>query len=80
MPIPCVIHSPVKIYKALVQPCSCPHPLVQNRIPSQDAEALKRQAEGISTEYARLTTQKESLENKLADYELVLGDQVKKSK
>ena len=44
------------------------------------AEALKKQAEGISTEYARLTTQKESLENKLADYELVLGDQVKKNK
>lgn len=46
----------------------------------KDAEALKRQAEGISAEYARLTTQKESLENKLADYELVLGEQVKKSK
>jgi len=46
----------------------------------KDAEALKRQAEGMASEYARLTTQKESLENKLSDYELVLGDQVKKQK
>jgi len=47
---------------------------------NKDAEALKRQAEGLSTEYARLTREKESLENKLADFELVLGEQVKKSK
>ena len=46
----------------------------------KSAEALKRQAEGLSTEYARLSREKESLENKLADYELVMGDQVKKDK
>jgi len=45
-----------------------------------DAEALKRQAKGLSDEYARLLAQKESLENKLADFELVLGDEVKKAK
>ena len=46
----------------------------------KDAEALKRQAMGLSDEYGRLLSQKESLENKLADFELVLGDEVKKSK
>lgn len=46
----------------------------------KDAEALKRQAKGLSDEYARMLAQKESLENKLADFELVLGDEVKKSK
>ena len=35
------------------------------------AEALKKQAEGLSTEYARLQREKESLENKLADFDLV---------
>lgn len=43
-------------------------------------EAMKRQAEGLSTEYGRLMREKESLENKLADFELVCGDEVKKSK
>ena len=46
----------------------------------KDAEALKKQAKGLSDEYGRLLAQKESLENKLADFELVLGDEVKKSK
>lgn len=44
------------------------------------AEAMKKQAAGLSAEYARLLAQKESLEHKLEDYELVLGDEVKKSK
>ena len=44
------------------------------------AEALKKQAEGLSAEYARLQREKESLENKLADFEMVMGDEVKKSK
>jgi len=44
------------------------------------AEALKKQAEGLSTEYARLQREKESLENKLADFDLVMGAEVKKSK
>ena len=44
------------------------------------AEALKKQAEGLSTEYARLQQEKESLENKLADFDLVMGAEVKKSK
>lgn len=44
------------------------------------AEALKKQAEGLSTEYARLQREKESLENKLADFEMVMGDEVKKAK
>jgi len=38
------------------------------------AEAMKKQAAGLSQEYARLLAQKESLENKLADYELVFGE------
>jgi len=44
------------------------------------AEALKKQAEGLSTEYARLQQEKESLENKLADFDLVMGAEAKKSK
>ena len=44
------------------------------------AEAMKRQAESLSREYARVMAQKESLENKLADFELILGDTVKKAK
>ena len=48
---------------------------------SKDVEALKKQAKGLSDEYGRLLMQKESLENKLADYELVFGDgDLKKSK
>ena len=48
---------------------------------SKDVEALKKQAKGLSDEYGRLLMQKESLENKLADYELVFGDgAMKKSK
>jgi len=46
----------------------------------KSVEALKKQAAGLSAEYARVLAQKESLENKLADFELVLGDEVKKSK
>lgn len=47
---------------------------------AKDVEALTKQAKGLSDEYARLLMQKESLENKLADYELVFGDDVKKAK
>ena len=47
---------------------------------SKDAEALKRQAKGLSDEYGRLLLQKESLENKLSDFELMFGDDVKKAK
>jgi len=44
------------------------------------ATALKKQAEGLSAEYARVMGEKESLENKLADFELVMGDEAKKKK
>ena len=47
---------------------------------SKDAEALKKQAKGLSDEYGRMLAQKESLENKFADFELLMGDEVKKSK
>jgi len=47
---------------------------------TKETEAIKRQAEGVTKEYERLMREKESLENKLADFELVLGDKVKKSK
>lgn len=47
---------------------------------SKDVEALKKQAKGLSDEYARLLAQKESVENKLADFELIMGDEVKKAK
>jgi len=46
----------------------------------KDVEALKKQAENLSTEYARLTREKESLENKLADFEMLMGDANKKEK
>jgi len=46
----------------------------------KSVEALKKQAEGLSTEYARLTREKESLENKLADFEMLMGDANKKEK
>jgi len=45
-----------------------------------NADAMRRQAENLSREYAKLMAQKESLENKLADFELVMGDRVKKAK
>ena len=45
-----------------------------------ECQLIKKQAEGLSQEYARLTRDKESLENKLADFELLAGDAVKKSK
>ena len=44
------------------------------------AEALKKQSEGLSAEYARLQKEKESLENKLADFEMLMGDEAKKAK
>jgi len=44
------------------------------------AEALQRQAENLSKEYGKVVAQKESLENRLADFELVMGDSVKKEK
>mmetsp|Transcript_71288 Transcript_71288/g.141346 ORF Transcript_71288/g.141346 Transcript_71288/m.141346 type:complete len:250 (-) Transcript_71288:381-1130(-) len=47
---------------------------------TKETEAIKRQAEGVTKEYERLMREKESLENKLADFELVLGDEVKKAK
>ena len=43
-------------------------------------EALKRQSKGLSDEYSRMLLVNERLENKLADYELVFGDEVKKKK
>jgi hypothetical protein len=46
----------------------------------KSAEAIKKQAEGVSTEYARLVREKESLENKLADFELLMGEENKKKK
>jgi chromosome segregation ATPase len=45
-----------------------------------NAEAMRRQAESLSREYAKVMAQKESLENRLADFELVMGDRVKKAK
>lgn len=45
---------------------------------TKNADALKRQAEGLSTEYARLTREKEKLENRLSDFELLMGDAAKK--
>ena len=36
------------------------------------AEALKKQAEGLSTEYTRLQKEKESLQNKLDDFEIMI--------
>jgi chromosome segregation ATPase len=44
------------------------------------AEAMRRQAENLSREYTKLMAQKESLENRLADFELLMGPQVKKAK
>lgn len=44
------------------------------------AEAMRRQSENLSREYSKLMVQKESLENKLADFELMMGDAVKKAK
>ena len=46
----------------------------------KEAEALKRQSEGLAKEYDRLTTENKGLQNKLADFELVMGDAAKKSK
>jgi hypothetical protein len=43
-------------------------------------EALKRQSKGLSDEYSRMLLVNERLENQLADYELVFGDEVKKKK
>eukprot|EP00316_Scyphosphaera_apsteinii_P000176 CAMPEP_0119311010 /NCGR_PEP_ID=MMETSP1333-20130426/21198_1 /TAXON_ID=418940 /ORGANISM="Scyphosphaera apsteinii, Strain RCC1455" /LENGTH=257 /DNA_ID=CAMNT_0007315291 /DNA_START=36 /DNA_END=809 /DNA_ORIENTATION=- len=47
---------------------------------NKNAEALKKQAAGLTAEYARITKEKESLENKLADFEDLMGDALKKSK
>lgn len=44
------------------------------------AEGMRRQAENLSREYAKVMAQKESLENRLADFELLMGAQVKKAK
>jgi len=46
----------------------------------KQAEAVKKQAEGLSNEYMRLQAENESLKNKLADYDDLMGDAVKKSK
>lgn len=46
----------------------------------KEAEALKRQSEGLAKEYDRLTAENKGLQNKLADFELVMGDAAKKSK
>ena len=54
--------------------------MAEKEAATKDAEALKKQAKGLSDEYGRLLAQKESLENKLADFELILGDDLKKSK
>ena len=45
---------------------------------TKNADAFKRHAEGLSTEYARLTREKEKLENRLSDFELLMGDAAKK--
>ena len=48
---------------------------------NKDVEALKKQAKGLADEYGRVLAQKESLEHKLADYELVFGEgEMKKAK
>ncbi|KAL1521329.1 hypothetical protein AB1Y20_020996 [Prymnesium parvum] len=46
----------------------------------KSSEALKRQSEAQATEYARLMEENKSLQNKLADFELVMGDSAKKQK
>lgn len=46
----------------------------------KSGEAVRRQAEGVTKEYARLLRENETLRNKLDDFELVMGDSVKKSK
>lgn len=48
--------------------------LAERDTAAKDVEALKKQAKGLSDEYGRLLMQKESLENKLSDYELVFGE------
>ena len=48
--------------------------LAERDAAAKDVEALKKQAKGLSDEYGRLLMQKESLENKLSDYELVFGE------
>ena len=47
---------------------------------NKSVEALKRQAQGLSDEYARLLTHKQTLEDKLSDYELLWGDTMKKAR
>ena len=46
----------------------------------KSGEAVRRQAEGVTKEYARLQRENETLRNKLDDFELVMGESVKKSK
>ena len=71
----CVLEDDLLRYKALLK---------EAKTESESAEkrevALKRQAENLSTEYSRLLDEKKSLENKLADFELVMGADVKKNK
>ena len=54
--------------------------LEEKKSAEKSAEALKKQAKGLADEYGRLLAQKDALENKLADFELVMGDEVKKAK
>jgi len=42
----------------------------------KNAEALKKQAEGLSTEYTRLQKEKESLQNKLDRFEIMIMDAI----
>ena len=46
----------------------------------KDAEAMKKQAAGLSSEYARLMKDKEHLQNQLEDFELLAGDAAKKNR
>ena len=40
---------------------------------------MAKQAEGLEKEYDRLLAENKSLQNKLADYDALLGDQRKKN-
>ena len=41
---------------------------------------MKKQAAGLSSEYARLMKDKEHLQNQLEDFELLAGDAAKKNR